>query len=95
MASNKNDAENLSIWDYFGGFKNKSSILLITCLLVYGYSMLYSAGALPPLYHGTLPTGYHELVEDGEKSYDPAIREKPSEFKVAYDNFVSKYAAKQ
>jgi hypothetical protein len=50
---------------------------------------------LPSLYHGNLPPGYHELVEDGEQSDDPAIREKPREFKAAYDKFVSKYAAKE
>jgi hypothetical protein len=95
MLSNKNDGENLSIWEYFGDFKNKSAILLITCLLVYGYNVLYSADVLPSLYHGNLPPGYHELVEDGEQSDDPAIREKSREFKAAYDKFVSKYAAKE
>lgn len=82
-----------SIWDYIRRLRNKSAILLVTCILLFGYNFLYSAGTLPPLYHGTLPAGYHELVEESKKGGSTEGRQKPSEFKVEYEKFVDKHAA--
>lgn len=42
--------EDISIWQYTGQMKNKSVIVLIACLLISGYSLLFSAGILPSFF---------------------------------------------
>jgi len=79
----------VSILQYIGLLKNKSSILLITCILLYGYHLLYSIGTLPPLYHGTVPEGYRRLVEMSIVNND---QKRPLEFKERYEDFVEKYS---
>jgi len=83
------DGETISVWHYFRQLKNKSAILLITCLLIYSYNLLYVAGTLPPLYHGTLPNGYQHLVERSIKSND---QKKLREFMERYEAFLQRHA---
>jgi len=83
------EGDTVSTLQYIGLLKNKSSILLITCILVYGYHLLYSIGTLPPLYHGSVPEGYRQLVEMSITNND---QQTPVEFKARYEDFVEKYS---
>lgn len=86
------DGEATSIWLYLRQMKNKSSILLIVCILTSGYSVLYSTGILPAFYYGT-PKGYQDLVKLSSTRSDNATKAKYHEFQERYDSFVKKYSA--
>lgn len=85
--------EAISIWHYIRQMKNKSAILLIACMLISGYSLLYSAGILPPFYYGT-PRGYQHLIELSNAGDGKVGKEKPREFKERYEAFIRKHSAR-
>ena len=85
--------ELVSIWQYTRQMKNKSAILLIACMLISGYSLLYSAGILPPFYYGT-PKGYQHLIELSNAGDGKVGKEKPREFKERYETFIRKHSAR-
>jgi hypothetical protein len=82
--------EAVSIWQYTRQMKNKSAIVLISCLLISGYSLLYSTGVLPSFYYDT-PKGYQELVKMSNTLTNVDDKEKPREFKERYEDFVRKH----
>ena len=86
------NGETISVWQYAGQLKNKSAILLIASVLVFGYSLLNSAGVLPPLYHGTLPKAYQDIVDQSIKNSDEKWKEKPAEFMDRYEVFLSRHS---
>jgi hypothetical protein len=66
-------------------FRNKSGIQLIFFTLASLYFVLNAAGLLPPLYNGSLPNGYSNVVNQWQQDKS---KTDPTEFEKAYKKFL-------
>lgn len=78
--------ERVSVIQYITRMKNKSVILLIGFIMIFGFIGLNEIKVLPPLYSGEMPSGYVKLVQQAES--DP---ENSSTAKKRYEEFDKNY----
>jgi hypothetical protein len=71
-------------------FQNKSSIQLIGIALIVAYYSLRTLDILPPLYLGSMPSGYANVVRqsEGVKGGNHPTATDPKAFEEAYKNFI-------
>ncbi len=84
------NGEEVSAWQMVTRFKNKTGIQLIVFTLAATYSLLSSFQLLPPLYVGSLPNGYANVVRQWEAGKNDSSKKptNPVEFEQAYKNFL-------
>lgn len=87
------NGEDFSLFTFTLNLKNKTTIVFVAIVMIFGFYTFRDADLIPGMYSGDTPTGYIRLIQEseaGQVNQENKV-DRYLEFKTQYEQFIEKY----